>query len=709
MYYDFCISCREPLSKVSGGIGTYTRELLKQLSSEGLKCAVFVPYLNSQEARITFSQYNVDIISVKKCNNYPNNINSDILRWSYDIYNEVKSFLYSNEIKLFEFPDYEAEGYYTICAAAYGLFNFCTMVRLHSPIFMLKTDNNQDYFYLVDDQIKSAEMISLHLCDKILYGADQMKERVFSYFHEKDIHILENKSFKIPHPSPEKIINIHDAKNKIRYNFIKRNGYVYIYIVGRLEYRKGQDILIKGFSQSNIKDKAILVFCGGDTNTSPTNGSFKEYLKELAVFYNVSKNVIFAGKLEQSELSYLLDKADAFVYPSRFENYPNALLEVLHLNKPLIVSKEGGMCEILDIYHYKKFISSEPTFQNIANSLNELFNIIKEDNAEKYNFDLYSKNINQEISKRYKSLLNEKNILKSSNCKISIIVPHKNQANLCSDLFKSIKDLRKYIQDIEVIFVDDGSDSYNLQKLKKLCTENNAKIIENDNSIISGPANARKIGIIESSGDILYFCDSDDYFNVEFVIRSINLLNKYENIDFCISPHEAFGSESYVWMPSPANVSTVLFCNFTNSSILIRRDKVSGNEFDISTTHSEDWFTAGMFLINQLNYAPFTEVGYFYRRGHVSRSTLNIHLAHQSENLIKKRLSKEFLKNNYCNKNMISLIERSIFESHQKNNVPTEVENVYKITKKISEKFHMKKFILFIYRLFIDKLGHGKI
>jgi hypothetical protein len=206
MNYKFAICCREPLINVTGGIGTYTRLLVELISKRHGDCVIFIPNELNEAEDIKKLIPTIEVVSVKLLENFPNNIHSEALKWSYSLYKSIELFEKCNRISLFEFPDYEAEGYYAINAAKYGLLKFKSCVRLHSPIFMLKTDNNNDLMYLSDERIIAAEKSCLMLCDVILYGADKMQARVFSYFDENQKEKLMQKSVKIHHPSAQKKI-----------------------------------------------------------------------------------------------------------------------------------------------------------------------------------------------------------------------------------------------------------------------------------------------------------------------------------------------------------------------------------------------------------------------------------------------------------------------------------------------------------------------
>lgn len=102
--------------------------------------------------------------------------------------------------------------------------------------------------------------------------------------------------------------------------------------------------------------------------------------------------------------------------------------------------------------------------------------------------------------------------------KISIIVPVYNGEKYISKLINSV--LVQNYQDYELLLINDGStdDSYNL--MSRLAGNNKKIKIYNKNN--SGPGLTRKFGFEQSSGDLLFFVDSDDWITNENTLKEIN-------------------------------------------------------------------------------------------------------------------------------------------------------------------------------------------
>lgn len=137
------------------------------------------------------------------------------------------------------------------------------------------------------------------------------------------------KRYKIIH-NPINIFN----KPSIRSVYDRK----FILGVGRLAYEKGFDQLIMAFSELKVNDIDLLIVGNGEEISN---------LKALAKRLNVEEQVIFVGQKENIQDYYA--QAELFILPSRFEGYPNVLIEALSLGCTCIAMDcEFGPSEIID-------------------------------------------------------------------------------------------------------------------------------------------------------------------------------------------------------------------------------------------------------------------------------------------------------------------------------------------------------------------------
>lgn len=131
-----------------------------------------------------------------------------------------------------------------------------------------------------------------------------------------------------------------DIKKKSR-QFVPRirKAKLNIVSVGRLEYVKGYDLLIKAISVLINKKHLDIHLC------LVGNGSQHQMLERQIIDAGLQNNVTLAG-LQANPYPFIF-AADLFVCPSRQEGFNIAILEAMTLGKPIIATDTAGPSEIL--------------------------------------------------------------------------------------------------------------------------------------------------------------------------------------------------------------------------------------------------------------------------------------------------------------------------------------------------------------------------
>jgi glycosyltransferase involved in cell wall biosynthesis len=112
---------------------------------------------------------------------------------------------------------------------------------------------------------------------------------------------------------------------------------LYLYL-GRLDPKKGLDVLMPAFAQLKTQEsKAALVIAGSG------EAAYDKELRALCVGLGIANDVVFAGYVEGAEKDALLRDADVFVLPSRSENQGVAVVEAMAAGLPVIVSPHVGI------------------------------------------------------------------------------------------------------------------------------------------------------------------------------------------------------------------------------------------------------------------------------------------------------------------------------------------------------------------------------
>jgi len=120
-----------------------------------------------------------------------------------------------------------------------------------------------------------------------------------------------------------------------------------VLFIGRLEWRKGPDLLIRAM-QAVLKGHPDLLvqLAGMDTRTGPGNTSMKSHLDSLLPDHARS-HVNFCGHLAPPQLEEVLRRATVCVFPSRYEGLPMVCLEAMAHGKAIVTTDLPGFCELI--------------------------------------------------------------------------------------------------------------------------------------------------------------------------------------------------------------------------------------------------------------------------------------------------------------------------------------------------------------------------
>lgn len=111
---------------------------------------------------------------------------------------------------------------------------------------------------------------------------------------------------------------------------------------GRFVRRKGLDVLITAWQaiEPSEHDAHLVLIGSGEDQPDSVEAEIRRAVAERPV-----ANVVFAGALPDPE-SYL-NHADLFLFPSRREGYPNALLEAMSAGTAVVASRIGGCMDLV--------------------------------------------------------------------------------------------------------------------------------------------------------------------------------------------------------------------------------------------------------------------------------------------------------------------------------------------------------------------------
>jgi glycosyltransferase involved in cell wall biosynthesis len=112
------------------------------------------------------------------------------------------------------------------------------------------------------------------------------------------------------------------------------------YAQAHLTRRKGFDLLVGAFASRFRDDRSTRLVIGGD-------GEVRAELEAQVVREGIRQQVTFLGSVPRDEVRTAMWAADAFVLPSRAENFGVVLIEALTTGLPLISTRCGGPEDIV--------------------------------------------------------------------------------------------------------------------------------------------------------------------------------------------------------------------------------------------------------------------------------------------------------------------------------------------------------------------------
>lgn len=181
---------------------------------------------------------------------------------------------------------------------------------------------------------------------------------------------------------------------------------------------------------------------------------------------------------------------------------------------------------------------------------------------------------------------------------ISVIIPIYNCESFYIDrCINSLRNQTLGFENIEVIFVDDGSIYPSSVKILKKYVEEyeNVKLISLD--LNSGPGIARNAGILEASAKYITFLDYDDYFVNDICEVYYENMDK-EDIDVLITNPIDFTLNS----PKLENWD---FLNFRQNEITIKNFSENADIFNLSSLIGSRAYRKDFLINNQLSFLDY--------------------------------------------------------------------------------------------------------
>lgn len=608
--WDIVISCFEPLARVTGGIGTYTRLLVHRLASLHETILVFA----AADIDVDLPP-NVKLVRISTAHYLGkrplNNLIDEHFAYSFHLAAELKR-LYEagHRFRRAEFPDYGNDGYFALAMRKAGLLDLGHVsIRLHSPVLMLRDDNSWPEFLAPLDLVIhcAPERFVLQEADTILYGEAPMLDRVLSYMPAESLPELKAKSVRAPHPWPSlrpETERSSDAPAPRGSEIVVNIG-----LVGRLEVRKGSYELMGLWRDSRafapgpgIKVNYHLI--GGST-PDWQGRSVAEVLRAFVAENDLSGAVHFHGKVPQSALPSYFERLDGLLYPSHFENYPNALIEAMQQGKAVMVSAHGCMPAMTEGYP-DRIVTDPRVPVTLVDGLVEFAQIMARQQLWRQEHEAERRAAFREIAERanvahdlvYSAAPKAAGFVAADeSISIAFVIPHFRQTDLIEEL---LDDIAAALQPgDEVLIVDDASGQDVAERLQTIVSARGAPFRVLLKQVNEGPGAARNDGIAATTASAVQFCDADDRLPPEGTAAARRALARNAELDAVFGVQECFGDMDHYWVPTLPDPEISFVRNFAHSAGLFRRGVFERTEGypNRRIAHFEDWLFDLRFLL----------------------------------------------------------------------------------------------------------------
>ncbi|MBT4723171.1 glycosyltransferase family 4 protein [Candidatus Falkowbacteria bacterium] len=226
--------------------------------------------------------------------------------------------------------------------------------------------------------------IILRLADKVVVSSfDYIMASNINNFYQKH----KEKFVEIPFGVNETFLPRENDKELLNKYSIKESDKVIMFVggLGQNHYFKGVDDLIKSFEY--LKDDNLKLLIVGD-------GNLRDRYKALAKELKIENRVIFAGYVDDEQLSNHYNLADILVLPSTEKNeaFGIVLIEAMAHGKPVIASDLPGVRQVVAKGN-NGFLVKQNSPEDIAKKIQDL---LKPDN-----YSYYSKNALNSVKNYY--------------------------------------------------------------------------------------------------------------------------------------------------------------------------------------------------------------------------------------------------------------------------------------------------------------------
>jgi glycogen(starch) synthase len=318
-----------------GGIGRYTADLAAECADLGHD--IHVVTASSGQSQIDFERGvwlhrlsrvrpeipALDHVAVR-----------DHLLLALSAYNEVRRISARTTVDLVVAPLWNCEG--LICSLDHP---FPTVLTLMTPMAVISTfhpswkDSDRTQQIIGLERLTFASADYVHAISQDILGTA-----------ERMLGASKAQTFVAP-------LGVRDRRSEFpRRRPVQETRSLRVLFVGRLERRKGVDVLLK--AAANLLQafpQLEFVLVGKETPNTELSVSYRaSFERRFGQRLSITSRVTFTGWVSDKDLMQHYADADICCFPSRYESFGLVLLEAMMFGRPIVTTAVGGTREIVE-------------------------------------------------------------------------------------------------------------------------------------------------------------------------------------------------------------------------------------------------------------------------------------------------------------------------------------------------------------------------
>ena len=505
--------------------------------------------------------------------------------YSSRVYEALREVYGSSGPDLIEFGDYLGEGFVTV-QAAQALDPFLAgtriCVRMHTTAEIVELLNGWVKPDLPSRVVHELERGVLAGADRLIWqGGDILG--TYERFYGREALAP---AVRVRYPYAGPVAGPDD-------DFTTTGRPLRLLYAGRLERRKGVLDLVRAVT-GMARDDLHLTLVGGDTTTAPMGVSMREQL-ELAVADD--ERIELGEALERTALAEAIRAHDVVLVPSRWECWPYAALEPLHLNRPVLATPVGGLVEMVRpgssgwLAAGVDPVALEHALTELLSGREEVEQLVRagaparrarELSDDREILDAYQALARAEITR---PVPRERTAAKLP--LVSAIVPYYRASRYVQDTIESL--LAQTYPRLEVVLVNDGSFEDEDWVVAELAARARVVVVTQMNQ---GLGAARNFGVSQSRGRYVFPLDADNVAEPEFVARCVEILERRADVAYVTSWSLYIDDEG-----APLNRPNPGYEPLGNRARLVGEENVAG---DAAAVTRRRLFDAGFWYSEEL-------------------------------------------------------------------------------------------------------------